>query len=183
MSWSRTGTWLVSIWSEQPWIGWSVVLLGLGLLVVGFRGGFRRRLETPRCRRCGHQLPPTSAAPSPHCSECGAALNAPRAVVRGSSRPLLKLIGLILMLSGVIWGVGIAARKAVLRALTPKERVFSTASWAFGEIVVYEPFWPEDLHEHSVEVTLGGRTVYRSPIAFPTSRCAGCWRRSPSRSS
>lgn len=74
------------------------------------------------------------------------------------------------MLSGVFWGVGITARKAVLRALTPKERVFSTASWAFGEIVVYEPFWPEDLHEHSVEVTLGGRTVYRSPIAFPVGQ-------------
>lgn len=40
----------------------------------------------------------------------------------------------------------------------------ATSKWAFGDITIYEPFWSEDLREYRVEVRMGGRVVYQSPI-------------------
>lgn len=60
----------------------SVTLLSLTGLVA--RRFFVVRVgETPFCRRCGYNL---TGRASMACSECGAALDAPRAVVRGTRR-------------------------------------------------------------------------------------------------
>lgn len=70
-----------------PFVLGAVALVGLGLLLLGVRG--RRRGDTPYCARCRYQL---AAATALRCSECGAALEGERSVVRGEwarrTRPL-----------------------------------------------------------------------------------------------
>ena len=83
----------------------AAVLVGAGLLWRGLRG--RRVDDHPLCRRCGFDLAGLPAG-SGRCSECGADVAAPRAVVVGHRERRRGLIaaGLALLIPAVLVGGG-----------------------------------------------------------------------------
>lgn len=81
-----------------------VAALAVGLVIIrlGLRG--RRVGDTPRCRQCDYDLTGQDLSqPTARCSECGATLSAPDAIVRGQRRILLvvAVVGVLIAAFGL----------------------------------------------------------------------------------
>lgn len=86
----------------------SVVVAAALLLLGGALAGARRGIEL-RCRRCGHEIPRTSELPA-RCSECGADLAKPNALVAGRWRVRYGMLALALGLLAVVPLLPVAGR-------------------------------------------------------------------------
>ena len=109
-----------------PWLGLVVgvifPLIGLILLVKGFRG--KRVGDDPHCQRCKYNL---TGLPSNRCPECGAHLDASKAVTTGQRRRCKGslAVGIILLLFATgFWGT-----TAYIRAKNIDLYKFYPASW------------------------------------------------------
>ena len=122
------------------------VLLGGVLLAVGWRG--RRVGRHPVCARCGFELsgiPVTPEAGRPPCPECGCALDDPKSIAIGSRRrrPVVALVGAVLLIGGLAVGGGVAVLASGSPAFMPYKPV-ALLAWA--------PRWtsPPPPHRHAV---------------------------------
>lgn len=82
-----------------------IYLLGTGGMCVGL-GMKQRRGEEEYCAKCEYQRVSKAEDRGERCPECGAAWNAPGAIVRGtiSSRPGLAVTGIVLVAMGFVAG-------------------------------------------------------------------------------
>lgn len=89
---------MLNVSPALTWISLAGLIAGVVLLLIGLRG--RRVGDHPHCRRCGFDL--CGRPVGTHlCGECGASLDAPRAIEIGlrQRRPAIVLLGLIAVAS------------------------------------------------------------------------------------
>ena len=93
-------------WSGPRWSSFAcsgILLIPLGSLMLGIGLAGREDVGVPLCRKCRHSLPP-QAIPA-RCSECGASLRSPWAVVqdgRPARKPAWITAGIACLLVGLL---------------------------------------------------------------------------------
>jgi len=147
------------------WLGWAAVVAGVALVTLGWVG---RRVPHPICRRCAHPVPPGGGQLGQVCTECGASFRRSTDVQTRARKPKIGLIGLLLVASGIPFGLGEGGRTRVLKAILPRYRVADTQTFGQTTIRVFAPTWDDDF-EGLVDVTLGGTLVYRSTMPHPST--------------
>lgn len=147
------------------WLGWAAAVAGIALITFGWVG---RRVPHPICRRCAHPVPPGGGQVGQVCTECGAAFRRPADVQNRARKPVIGFLGLILIASGIPFGLGEGGRTRVLKAILPRYRVTDTQTIGETTIRVFAPTWDDDF-EGLVDVTVGGTVVYRSTMPYPSA--------------
>jgi uncharacterized protein (DUF983 family) len=145
------------------WSGWLSVLVGLGLAVFGLR---RRALPRPVCRRCGYPFERLDGLVGRVCNECGASIKSQKDLKNASRILSIGLIGLVIALTGLGFGVGANVKMWVMKLVTPRYKVEKTLQIKGATIRVLRPFWPYEF-ESRVEVEVGGRLAYQSDMLNP----------------
>ena len=153
---------------DLQWLGWIGAALGTVLLVWGSVGVQKR---AGHCRRCGHRAPPGAATPGSGCAECGWRFEHAADMVYRQRSIQKGLLGLILIIGGIAFGIGERGRMRVARVFTPTYRVTTTQSWGDVLVTISEPRWPdlEPERQELVEVRIGGSLAWRTELESPSA--------------
>ncbi len=149
--------------------GWMLLIFGAVFLATLWR----QRRHPPRCRRCAHQLVPDHD--NQHdpvgetCPECGLQLRSRRDVRTSANSPLKQSIGLLICFLGASLCIGSAYGNSIIKLVLPRYKVESTYVFASSTVTIFSPRWSDDDFEGLVEVSIGGRTVYRSRMLHPSA--------------
>ncbi len=149
--------------------GWMLLTFGVAFLAMLWR----RPRHPARCRRCAHQL----VADHDHqhdpvgetCPECGLQLRSRRDVRTSANSPQKQFIGLLICFIGGSLCIGSAYGNSIIKLVLARYKVESTHTFADATVTILSPRWLDDDFEGLVEVSIGGRTVYRSRMLHPSA--------------